>query len=55
MNEHDKELVEKAWRVSPYDWSSIDENEAETEEGKRKLHDIMTYKYHMEEALCDCI
>lgn len=52
MNEHDKELVEKARTLH---WSEIDENEAETAEGRYQLHRIILSKYHKEELKADML
>lgn len=46
MNDHDKALIEQARRKR---WEDIDENEAETADGKRRLHRIIMGKYHREE------
>jgi len=49
MNEHDKKLVEWAKSLPYTDWFEIDENKAETPEGKEELHRIASHKYHIEE------
>ncbi len=46
MTEHDKLLVEKAEHMC---WEDIDENAAETEEGRWRLHRIIMRKYHYDE------
>lgn len=46
MNDHDKRLVQQAIYKR---WEEIDEDEAETEEGRRKLHEIAVRKYHQDE------
>jgi hypothetical protein len=52
MNEHDKRLVEKAQKL---DWTLIDENEAETAEGRYELHNIIMRKYHHDELKADML
>lgn len=46
MTEKDKELVEKARHQC---WEDIDEDAAETEEGRAALHSIIMRKYHYDE------
>ena len=46
MTEKDKALVEKARHQR---WEDIDEDAADTEEGRRALHDIAIRKYHYDE------
>lgn len=46
MTDHDKALVERAKHLR---WEEIEEDEAETEEGKQALHDIAVRKYHYDE------
>lgn len=48
MNKHDERLVQEAIYKR---WEEIDEDEAETEEGRQKLHEIVARKYHHEEFL----
>jgi len=48
MNKHDKRLVQEAMYKR---WEEIDEDEAETEEGRQKLHEIAVRKYHQDEYL----
>ena len=48
MNEHDKRLVQEAMYKR---WEEIDEDEAETEERRQKLHEIAVRKYHQDEYL----
>ena len=50
MTEKDKKLIEKAWSVPYVEWYKIKEEEADTEEGREKLHTIMMVKYHQEEG-----
>lgn len=52
MTKHDQELVDWANSLHYIDWSLIDENAAETEEGKSILHHIAVSLYHREEASC---
>ena len=52
MNEHDKRLVEKARGL---DWTLIDENEAETADGRYELHSIILSKYHKDELKADML
>lgn len=46
MTEKDKALVEKARHQR---WEDIDEDAADTEEGRKALHDIAIRKYHYDE------
>ncbi|MBR4228040.1 MAG: hypothetical protein IKR72_02955 [Bacteroidales bacterium] len=46
MSEHDKQLVESSRHKR---WEDINEDEAETPEGKQALHDIAVRKYHYDE------
>lgn len=46
MTDHDKALVEKAKTQC---WEDIDEDSAETEEGRKAIHDIAIRKYHYDE------
>ena len=46
MTEHDKALVEQARHMR---WEDINEDDAETEEGKKALHDIAVRGYHYDE------
>lgn len=46
MTEHDKALVEKARGMC---WEDINEEDAETEEGRAELHRIIMRKYHYDE------
>lgn len=48
MTEKDKKLIEDARHLS---WDRIDEDEAETEEGREILHKMIMDDYHREEAL----
>lgn len=48
MNKHDERLVQEAMYKR---WEEIDEDEAETEEGRQKLHEIAVRKYHQDEYL----
>lgn len=47
LTETDKVAIEKAKTQA---WEDIDEDTAETEIGRRWVHDIATRKYHYEEA-----
>ena len=46
MTEHDKQLVARAKNQC---WEDIDEDLAETPEGRQALHDIAIRKYHYDE------
>ena len=46
MTKHDEALVRKARSQR---WEEIDEEAAETPEGRQALHDIIARKYHTEE------
>lgn len=52
LTPHDLALIEEARNKHYVDWADIDENAAETEEGRRRLHHIAMQKYHQEEAAC---
>lgn len=52
LTDRDKMLVEAARSKHYLDWADIDENAADTEEGKRRLHHIAMQKFHQEEAAC---
>lgn len=49
LTEKDKKLIEEAYKVPYTEWYLIDENAAETPEGKARLHSIASSKYHTEE------
>lgn len=51
MTEHDKKLIEEAVRLAKKrdGWIYIDENEADTEEGRQELHNIASFAYHRDE------
>lgn len=51
MNEKDKALIDKAWGISCYNWSEIDNliEQAESPEAKERLRVIRNHKYHLEE------
>ena len=48
MTEKDKRLIEDARHLS---WDQIDEEKAETEEGRKILHKMIMDGYHQEEEL----
>lgn len=52
LPEHDRKLIDAAHRQR---WEEIDEDAAETEEGKYVLHEIAIRKYHLDEAKHDMI
>lgn len=54
MTEHDKALCDWAWALPPQKWSMIDENAAETPEGREELHKAMVAAYHWEEKMAGC-
>lgn len=49
MNEHDKALVATARGMR---WEDINEEDAETVEGRSILHSIIMHKYHYDEYKC---
>ena len=49
LTEKDKKLIEEAYKVPYTEWYLIDEDAAETPEGKERLHSIASSKYHTEE------
>ncbi len=52
MTDRDKDLVRAA--QDQRDWTMIDEDSAETEEGKKELHSICMNLYHREEYAAGC-
>lgn len=48
-NQHDLDLIEKFSQLHYTDWGEINEDAAETEEGKQVLHRICSILYHYEE------
>jgi len=46
---HDRQLAQDAIEMPNIWWGAIDPEEAETEEGRKLLKDIQTFKWHMEE------
>lgn len=50
MNEHDKKMFNKARLLHCTEWTKIHEEDAETVEGYKRLHNIATHLYHLEEA-----
>jgi len=49
MTKHDEILIQQAHNKP---WEDINEDEAETTEGKETLHRIIINKYHLEEYKC---
>lgn len=52
LPEHDQELIRAAHHQC---WEEIEEDAAETEEGRNVLHAIAVRKYHIDEARNDMI
>lgn len=54
MSEKDKALIEKAWKISCFEWNEIDSliEQAESPEAKEELKVIRNHKYHLEEYKC---
>lgn len=54
MSEKDKALIEKAWKISCFNWVEIDNfiEQSESPEAKEELKVIRNYKYHLEEYKC---
>ena len=48
-SEHDRRLAQEAIEVPYMWWTTINPDKAETEEGRKLLNDIATYKHHLEE------
>ena len=46
MTQHDKRLIEEAKSLR---WEEINEDAAETQEGRKELHRITMQKYHRDE------
>jgi hypothetical protein len=46
MTERDELIIKEAYKKS---WTDIDEDEADTPEGRQALHEIILGKYHREE------
>ena len=57
MTEKDKKLIEEAYELVKRSdgWIFIDENEADTEEARDKLHTIAMVAYHREEYSAGCL
>lgn len=49
MTERDRRLIEQARQTG---WEDIDEETADTPEGRAELHRICMAKYHLDEARC---
>ena len=51
MTENDKRLIKKAESMPYRDWDLVDKlaELAETPDGKKRLHEIASFKYHKEE------
>lgn len=47
LTDRDRAAIDKA---RTQDWTEIDEDTAETEIGKRRLHEMAMWKYHRDEA-----
>ena len=54
MSEKDKALIDRAWKISCFNWSEIDNliEQAESPEAKERLRVIQNHKYHLEEYKC---
>lgn len=54
MSEKDKALIDRAWKISCFDWGEIDNliEQAESPEAKERLRVIRNCKYHEEEYKC---
>lgn len=50
INEHDRQLINKARSLHFTDWMFVNEKAAETVEGYKELHRIASKLYHKEEA-----
>lgn len=49
-SKHDEELVDKAMNARSFCWLDVNENDAESPEARRLIHDIAVSLYHQEEA-----
>lgn len=54
MSEKDKALIDRAWKISCFNWFEIDNliEQAESPEAKERLRVIQNHKYHLEEYKC---
>ena len=54
MSEKDKALIDRACKISCFNWSEIDNliEQAESPEAKERLRVIRNHKYHLEEYKC---
>ena len=54
MNEKDKALIDKAWKTSCFRWTEIESliEQAESQQAKDELEEIMKFKNHQEEQKC---
>lgn len=55
MSDKDKALIDRAWKISCFNWGEIDNliEQAESPEAKERLRVIQNHKYHLEEYKCD--
>ena len=52
LNDHDREMIEKAKKLPSMDWYEVNKQGAETVEGYDELHWIECHLYHLDEASC---
>jgi hypothetical protein len=55
MNEHDKNMVDRAKELHYTDWMEVHEGDAETVAGFKALRSIASHLYHLEEAANGCL
>lgn len=57
MTEKDLELIKRAKNIPYTRWYDIEdlEKEADTEEARKQLRSILSYKYHTEEYYAGCL
>lgn len=57
LTDKDKKLIERAKRVGIFDWDQVQimETQADTEEARRRLHDIAMELHHAEEYMAGCL
>ena len=57
MTQNDNDLIYKAWKLNPINWSHISDliKQADTQEAKDMLHSIENNLYHREEYSADLL
>lgn len=50
MSEHDKALLDSYSTISDLQWWMVDENQADSPEGRKAIESFSNYLYHLEEG-----